>query len=311
MTPPPDRPFVLVVGGTGGLLGRALRSELAREFRVRSVHRRPDPAETRAGFEWVAADIGLVRDWNPILQGVRFVVNVAWYRTGPPIAFESLAGGLLRLIEASRTAGVERFIQVSVPAAPENLERGLPYLVHKRRVDASLSESGLSYRIVRPTAMFGDRDVLLGVMFRMIRRYPWFPMFGDGEYHLSPIAAEDVARAIRLELERPGTGVVDLGGPTRFRYRDLTDLMFHLNAKRPRYWRFGDRASIRLARILERLGSNLLYAYEVEWLLSDLLGPPPYAGLDRPLARAEDYLERLARGAPTLGPVPPVGSTLG
>ncbi len=290
MTPPDEGPRVLLVGGSGGLLGRALVPELLPGHRIRSVHRHELPRERAQGIDWVPADIGAVERWEPLLDGVDQVVNLAWYRWASSRRFERLYGGLHRLLEVARRVGVRRFVHVSVPPATGSIEATLPYMVFKRRFDRELAESGLSYRILRPTAMFAPGDVLLGVMLREIHRYPIFPMFGGGEYHLSPIAAADVARAIRLELDQDSRGTVDLGGPRRFAYRELTDLMFALLGKRPRYWRLSTRASVRLARALQAFGSSLLYAYEVEWLLADLLGLPPYAGLDRPLTPVEPYL---------------------
>lgn len=285
---------LLLVGGTGGLLGRSVGPELLPAFTLRSVHRHPSAWEGAHDVEWVAGDVTRAVDWGSLLDGVDGVVTLAWYRWGPADRFRRLYEGLHDLLGAARSVGVRRFVHVSVPDAPTSLERGLPYLVWKRRFDAELRASGLSYRILRPTAMFGPGDVLLGVMMRMVRRYPFFPLFGSGEYHLSPIAADDVARAIHLELDGRSTGTVDLGGPTRYRYRDLVDLMFRLAGKRPRYLRLSPRASLALARLLQGAGSKLLYAYEVTWLLSDLLGPPPYAGLDRPLRPVEPYLRAVA-----------------
>jgi hypothetical protein len=66
--------------------------------------------------------------------------------------------------------------------------------------------------------------------------------------------------------------------------------MFVALGKRPRYWGLSARGSIALAWGLQHLGSSLLYAYEVEWLLSDRLGVPPYPGLDRPLTRVEPFI---------------------
>jgi hypothetical protein len=63
----------------------------------------------------------------------------------------------------------------------------------------------------------------------------------------------------------------------------------------PRYWRLSPRNSIRLARFLEGMGSHLLYAYEVEWLLSDMLGVGPYRGWERPLTSVEPFLEEEGR----------------
>lgn len=288
--PDDSRPRVLVVGGTGGLLGRALAPEILPNYRVRSVHRHPLPAEIASGVEWVSADVAEVRDWRPMLEGVDRVVNLAWYRQAPAYRFERLARGLGRLLEAAVRSGVSRFIQVSVPIATPSIEADLPYMRFKRQFDRQLSTSGLSHRILRPTAMFGRGDVLLGVMMRTIYRYPFFVMFGDGSYHLSPIAASDVARAIRLELERTSSGTDNLGGAERFTYRALTDRMFALLGKPSRYWRLSPRGSRSLAALLEGVGSSLLYAYEVEWLLADLLGLPPYTGLDRPLEPVGPYL---------------------
>lgn len=305
MTDLPEGPRVLVVGGLGGLLGRALAPELRAAHRVRSFHRRRAPQEGTGGVEWVEGDASAPTDWAKALDGVDAVVNLAWYRWGSAARFWRLQEGLERLIAAARDHGVGRFVHVSVPEAPGALETTLPYLRGKRAVDRALAASGLSYRILRPTAMFGEGDVLLGVMLRTMARYRRFPMFGDGAYHLSPIAASDVARAIVLELGRGGSGVSEMGGPRRFEYRELTDLMFAMLGSTPRYWPMSPRTGHRLARLLQAVGSSLLYAYEVDWLVSDRLGLPPYEGLDRPLRSAEPYLraeaERLRGGRRRLG----------
>ena len=70
--------------------------------------------------------------------------------------------------------------------------------------------------------------------------------------------------------------------------------MFLAMGRPPRYLRLSARNGVRLARLLETLGSSLLYAYEVEWLVSDRLGVPPYEGLDRPLEPIEPFLDREA-----------------
>jgi NADH dehydrogenase len=297
-----ERSVVLLAGGGGGLVGRAVSAELARDHEIRSVHRHRAPNEPGLGVRWVPGDITGPVDWDGLLDGVDVVVNLAWYRWGSERRFRRLYEGLRRLLEASVRRRVPRFLQLSVPAAPVTLETGIPYLTYKRRFDRELAESGLSYAILRPTMMFGERDVLLGVMMRTIHRYPFFLMFGDGNYRLSPIAAADVARIVRRFSMNEETGTFTLGGPVAYRYHDLTDQMFRLLGKRPRYWRLRPMGSRRLAWLLQGLGSTLLYEYEVEWLLSDMLAPPAYEGLDRPLERVEPYLAAQAR---RLGAGPP------
>lgn len=292
----PSRRRLLLVGGGGGLVGRNLLEEFASDWSIRSVHRHPVPREAEAGVEWRAADVAQVEDWAPLLDGVDTVVNVAWYRFGSERRFRPLADGLSRLIRDSRAARVRRWIQISVPEAPPELESGLPYLFEKRRVDQALAESGVSYSIVRPTMLFGPNDKLLTVMLRTIARYHRFPMFGDGEYHVSPIAARDLARVVRREIGLEVSHTVDVGGPQRWRYHDLTDAMFRALGQRPRYVSLTPKGAVRLARLLEAFGSSLLYAYEVEWLLSDRLGLPPYVGLDMDLAPVGPFLAEVARG---------------
>ncbi|MCI4360129.1 MAG: NAD(P)H-binding protein [Thermoplasmata archaeon] len=300
MTGPDDRPTLLLVGGGGGLVGRYLLPEIVGEFRIRSVHRHPVAAEAHAGIEWIAADLGGPVDWVAALEGVDAVVNLAWYRWARPGQFRSLYGGLHRLLAAARDGPRPRFVHVSVPPAPPELEEGLPYLAYKRAFDRELVESGLSYRIVRPTMLFGPGDRLLGVMLRLMRRYRVFPMFGDGTYHVSPLAVDDLASILRREVLGRETGIVEAGGPARFEYRDLTDLMFRILGQPPRYWRISPRASVVLAQLVQDLGSTLLYAYEVEWLLSDRLGHAPYSSPELPLQPVEPYLRqealRLRRG---------------
>ncbi|HTT15350.1 MAG TPA: NAD(P)H-binding protein [Thermoplasmata archaeon] len=303
---PAGRPRLLVVGGTGGFVGRAVRKEFGPDWTLRSLHRSPDPAEASAGIEWVAGDASRPTEWGPILSGVDAVLNLAWYRTGGDRRFRPLAEGLETLIRACERSGVRRFVQISVPDAPDALESGLPYLARKRQVDRTLASSALDFVILRPTMLYGPRDKLLTVMLRTIDRYGRFPMFGDGAYHVSPLAVEDLARVIRREIVRPSRTIVPVGGPERWRYRDLTDLLFSALGRRPRYVQLTPRGAVRLARLLETFGSSLLYAYEVEWLLSDRLGLAPYAGLEPPLADVRPFVRseaarRLGRSSPSPG----------
>ena len=295
MSSPVPRPRLLVVGGTGGFVGRAVLGEFAPTWTIRSLHRRPAANEQAPYVEWVAGDAATA-DWNRVLEGVDVVLNLAWYRFGPERRFAPLADGLLRLVRSAEARGVSRFLHVSVPDAPYELETSFPYLVHKRRVDRAIEASGLSYAIVRPTMLFGPRDKLATVMMRTMHRYRRFPMFGDGRYHLSPVAATDLAHLLAREARSRERHTLSVGGPERWEYRALTDAMFRSLGLPPRYFRLSPRGAHRLARFLETFGSTLLYAYEVTWLLSDRLGLPAYEGLDRPLAPIGPFLaEEAAR----------------
>ncbi len=291
-----DRPRLLVVGGCTGLIGRAVAEEFGAVYRIRSVHREPSPAEAQRGIETAVLDVAATRDWSGPLQGVDTVLTLAWYRQARRRRFVALADGLIALIGQAEVVGVRRFVHVSVPDAPAPLEAELPYLAEKRRVDRALEASRLDYAIVRPTMLFGRGDKLLTVMLRTARRYRRLPMFGDGEYHVSPIAVADLASILRSKAGGTGRSNIVVGGPRRYRYAELTAAIFEALHLPERYVRLSARGSIRLARWLELLGSSLLYEYEVEWLLADLLGVPPYGGLDRPMTTVEAFLADVVPG---------------
>ena len=84
---PGARPLLLVVGGCGGLVGRAVLEEFSRDHDIRSVHRHPVAREAEHGVEWVRGDAATVGDWTPLLAGVDTVLNLAWYRqsSAPPV----------------------------------------------------------------------------------------------------------------------------------------------------------------------------------------------------------------------------------
>jgi uncharacterized protein YbjT (DUF2867 family) len=287
-------PRLLVVGGCGGLVGRAVLEEFRADRRLRSVHRHPLESERQSGVEFVPGDATTIADWAPLLEGVDTVLSLTWYRPGRDRRFRPLAIGLQRLIDASRTVGIRRFVHLSVPDAPAHLERALPYLSIRREVDRYLAASGVDFVIVRPTMLFAPGDRLATVMMRTIHRYGRLPLFDNGDYHLSPVSTGDLARVLRREGSLGGRRTITLGGPRRWAYRELGDRMFSALGRTPRYLRMTAANGRRLARLLEVLGSTLLYPYEVDWLVSDMLGVPPYADLDRPLESIEPFLDREA-----------------
>jgi uncharacterized protein YbjT (DUF2867 family) len=288
-----DRPRLLVVGGCGGLVGRSVLRGFADSWTIRSLHRHPTELERAAGVEWVPGDVARVSDWRPYLSEVDTVLILAWYRQARAARFRALAGGLRRLVEALPGSDVRRVLHLSVPPAPADLETGLPYLSLKRSVDRAVGSSPVPHSIVRPTMLFGPGDRLLTVLVRLAARYRRLPLFGDGSYHVSPVSVVDLARILRREAQGTGNREVDVGGPRRWTYAELLARIFMALGRPARYLRLSPRNGVRLAALLEGLGSSLIYAYEVEWLVSDLLGLPPFEDLDTPLASVEPFLDEV------------------
>jgi NADH dehydrogenase len=101
-----------------------------------------------------------------------------------------------------------------------------PFLRSKGVAQDSVKTSGLAWTILRPSIIFGPEDQFVNVLARLIRLTPKiFPLPGGGTARFQPIAVDDVARVVRMSLEKKDTvqQVYDLGGAVPLTLRDMTE----------------------------------------------------------------------------------------
>jgi uncharacterized protein YbjT (DUF2867 family) len=147
---------VLVAGGHGQVALRLLRLLAEGGHRGRGLIRNPDhvPDLERLGASPVLCDLEQ-DDARPHLGAADAVVFAAGAGpgSGPECKRTVDYGGAVKLMEACRELGVERYVMVSsmgtedVEHAPEGMR---PYLRAKRDADDALQTSGLDWTIVRP-----------------------------------------------------------------------------------------------------------------------------------------------------------------
>jgi len=125
----------------------------------------------------------------------------------------------LALFRAAREAGVQRVVHLSITNPSE--DSPLEYFRSKATLEKALMDSGLSYAILRPTVLFGREDVLVNNIAWLLRRFPFFGVFGDGSYRLQPMYVDDMAKLAVEEGLRTENRVVDAIGPETFTYREL------------------------------------------------------------------------------------------
>ncbi|MGH2923434.1 MAG: SDR family oxidoreductase [Solirubrobacterales bacterium] len=147
---------VVVVGGHGKIGLRLLALLAERGDRARGVIRKPEQAadlEARGG-EAVVCDIES-EDLTDAVKGADAVVFAAGAGpgSGPERKRTVDLGGAVKLIEAAKANGIERYAIVSSINAdrPGNWsERMRPYFEAKAEADEHVAGSGLGYTIVRP-----------------------------------------------------------------------------------------------------------------------------------------------------------------
>jgi NADH dehydrogenase len=90
----------------------------------------------------------------------------------------------------------------------------------------SVKTSGLRWTIIRPSVIFGPEDQFVNVLGRLIRLTPKiFPLPNGGRARFQPIAADDVARVVRLSLEKKESvgQVYAVGGAVPLTLREMTE----------------------------------------------------------------------------------------
>src|SRR5687767_10545517 len=225
-----DKKLPVLVTGASGLVGIHTCRELAKNgWKVRAMVRDAARAAVRLGQLPLEFRVGDVRDASSLrsaLSGCGAVVHlaaIAIEKKGETYA-ESNTAATERLISAARAEGVDRLIFMSQNGADSRSR--FAFLHSKGVAQDSVKTSGLRWTILRPSVIFGPEDQFVNVLGRLIRLTPKiFPLPGGGTARFQPIAVDDVARVVRLSLDKKETvnQIYDLGGAIPLTLRQMTE----------------------------------------------------------------------------------------
>jgi len=220
----------VLVTGASGLVGIHTCRELSKNgWQVRALIRDPAKAAMALGQLPVEFRVGDVRDATALrssLSGCGAVVHlaaIAIEKKGESYT-ESNTAATERLISAARAESVQRLIFMSQNGADSRSP--YPFLHSKGVAQDSVKTSGLRWTVLRPSVIFGPEDQFVNVLGRLIRLTPKiFPLPGGGTARFQPISVDDVARVVRLSLEKKETvnQVYDLGGAVPLTLREMTE----------------------------------------------------------------------------------------
>lgn len=254
---------------TGKYIARRLLA-LGRRVRTLTGHpRRHDPF----GGQVSVAPLSFEKPAELVesLRGAVTLYNTYWIRfERGNVTFAKAVENSRTLLRAAKEAGVKRIIHISVTNPSQ--DSPLPYYRGKAEVEKAVTDSGLSYAILRPTVVFGDEDILINNMGWLLRRFPIFAIPGSGDYRLQPIFVEDLADlAVRAGDQRENL-VLDAAGPAAFTFTELVRLISCVVGSRARIVHVHPRLALMLSRgVGAMVGDVLLTREEVEGLMSNLL----------------------------------------
>lgn len=154
------------------------------------------------------------------MRGADTLYNTYWIRyEHAGVTFDQAVDNTRILLEAAAEAGIRRIAHISVtnpsPSSPLGYFRG------KAQCEQIVTGLGLSFAIVRPTLIYGERDVLINNIAWFLRHLPAFGIPGDGAYRVQPVFVDDFARLTVAVAQSPDNVVVDIAGPEVLTFFDL------------------------------------------------------------------------------------------
>ncbi len=282
---------VTIFGGSG-FLGRYLVKRLANagarlRVAVRDVN--------GAAFLKPMGDLGQivpvatnVRDNAQVaaaVAGAYAVVNLLGilYEKGAQTFVSVHAEAPRRIAEAARSAGVERFVQISaIGADPDSPSR---YAQTKGAGEAAAKTAFPEVTLVRPSVVFGSEDGFLNRFAALAPLTPILPLFGAGKTLFQPVYVGDVAAAVTRILEDPATKglTYELGGPRTMSLREVFALVLRETRRR---------------RLLLPLP---MWVAEIQAFFLQLLPDPPLTPDQVTLLRSDNVVGEKALGLADLG----------
>ena len=254
---------------TGGFIARRL---LRSGVRVTTLTRHPDIQNAFDGeIKAAPLDFSDRAALSRSMKGAKVLYNTYWVRfERGETTFDGAVENSKLLFQAAIDAGVTRIVHISVSNPSPNSP--LPYFSGKWRVEEALQDSGIPHAIIRPTLVFGPGDLLLNNIAWAIRRFPFFPVYGDGDYPVQPINAEDLAAQLVDAGSSTENLIADAAGPETLSFGDLLRRIASAMGVRRRFIRVPPTLGLALTSVIGLLMRDVVLTRdEIDGLMSGLL----------------------------------------
>ncbi|MBI5633685.1 MAG: NAD(P)H-binding protein [Nitrospirae bacterium] len=205
------------------------------------------------------------------LRGATVLYNNYWVRFNHAgFTYSEAVDNSRILFNAAKEAGIQRIVHVSITNPSEDSR--FEYFSGKAKIERMLIESGMSYTILRPAVIFGPEDILINNIVWFLRKFPFFGVFGNGEYRLQPIHVDDLATLAVEQGQKRENCIIDAIGPETFTYRGLIEELGKAIGKLRPIISMSPVVGYSIGSIIGKLLGDVAITYdEIEGLMADLL----------------------------------------
>ena len=221
---------ILVIGGTGTLGRQIVKQALDEGYEVKCLVRdfRRSNFLKDWGAELIYGDLSIPSTLPLALKGVKIVIDSATIRSTSNYTSETIDWkGKLALLEASKLAGIKKFIYFSVLNASKN--PSIPLIGLKLNMEKELEKSNLNYTIFQCSGFF--QGLISQYALPILENETiWLP--GDS----APVAyidTQDAAKAViqTLKVSTYDSKVVSLVGKKFWTSKEIIELCERLSGK--------------------------------------------------------------------------------
>lgn len=284
-----------VVTGAFGYTGKYITQKLlslGKKVHTITGHpHRPNPFGDTIGVSLFNFD-------NPVelaksLRGAVTLYNTYWVRFSyKQVTFDKAVENTKTLMRAAEEAGVRRIVHISITHASESSP--FPYFRGKGILEKAISQSGMSYAIIRPTVLFGHEDILINNIAWLLRRFPFFAILGSGNYQIQPVFVEDLAELAVRAGQSEENVIMDAVGPEIYAFHDMVQLIAEKVHSKAKILHLRPELALFFSRLVGYFVNDVILTRdEVYGLMSNLLVS---GNLPTGWTRLSDWLSDHAEG---------------
>lgn len=269
-----EQKLITIFGGSG-FIGSYIVKELAKTgASIQIVSRDPQaalplkPAGPLGQIILTQGNIHNEQSLQQIVQGSFAVINATGilYETGKQRFAAIHAQGPEQLAKAAFAAGVERFIHFSALGVENNSKSY--YARSKAAGEKAVLAAFPNATLLRPSIVFGAEDNFCNKFAAMAVISPVLPLISGGKTQFQPVYVDDIARAVRVILEKPFTmgKIIELAGPRIYNFRQLLELILETIGRKRLLVPLPTTIATLMASLLELLPSPALTRDQIRML---------------------------------------------